>query len=160
MRNSNDKSTSAFIADCHLGKLAKYLRLIGLDTLYFAQIDDDALIDLAKKEKRVILTRDKALYERQEAECFYLESIQTEEQLREIIKAFKLKDQQQNFSRCIVCNEPLIRIDKEEIAQRLPPKVLKYFSHFEICTKCDRIYWHGDHYKRMKAFLEDVFNSV
>lgn len=160
MQNSSELKAPAFIADCHLGKLAKYLRLIGLDTLYFPQIDDNVLIDLANAEKRVILTRDKALYERKRADCFYLESIQTEEQLREIIKTFKLKDKSRSFSRCIVCNEPLKGIDKKVIAQRLPPKVLKYFSHFEICKKCDRIYWHGDHYKRMKAFVKDVFKSV
>jgi len=160
MQNSNEIKTPAFIADCHLGKLAKYLRLIGLDTLYFPQIDDDVLIDLANAEKRVILTRDKALYERKKADCFYLESMQTEEQLREIITTFKLKDSNSSFSRCIVCNEPLSPVDKDVIAHRIPPKVLKYFSHFEICKKCDRIYWHGDHYKRMKIFLEGVFKSV
>jgi len=160
MQNSSNIKTPAFIADCHLGKLAKYLRLLGLDTLYFPQIEDNVLIDLANAEKRVILTRDKVLYERKKADCLYLKSVKTEEQLREIIKAFSLKDQDQSFSRCIVCNEPLRAIDKEVIAHRLPPKVLKYFSHFEICKKCDRIYWHGDHYKRMKTFLDDVFASV
>ncbi len=150
----------AFIADCHLGKLTKYLRLIGLDTLYFAQIDDDVLIDLANAQKRIILTRDRALYERKKADCFYLESIKTEEQLREIIVAFGLQDYRQSFSRCIVCNEPLARIDKKAIEERLPPKVVKHFSYFEICKKCDRIYWQGDHYSRMKTFLEDVFKSV
>jgi uncharacterized protein len=160
MQNSNEIILPAFIADCHLGKLAKYLRLIGLDTLYFPQIEDDALIDLANAEKRVILTRDKALYERKKAACFYVESIKTEEQLREIIKAFGLKDRHHSFSRCIVCNEPLSRIDKKLIVDRLPPKVQQYFSHFEICKKCDRIYWHGDHYKRMKTFVDDVFKSA
>lgn len=159
MRNSSDKNAPAFIADCHLGKLAKYLRLMGLDTLYFPQIDDDVLLALANTEKRVILTRDRALYERKKAECMYLSSVKTAAQLHEIIKKYDLKDYQKSFSRCIVCNTPLSPIDKDAITQKLPPKVLKYFSHFEICTKCDRIYWHGDHYKRMKSFLEDVFKS-
>lgn len=160
MQNSNETTAPAFIADCHLGKLTKYLRMMGLDTLYFPQIDDDVLIDLANAEKRVILTRDRALYERKKADCFYLESIQIEEQLREIIKTFRLKYPHQSFSRCIVCNEPLSPIDKEMIIERLPPKVIKHFSHFEICKKCNRIYWHGDHYKRMKAFVENVLKSV
>jgi uncharacterized protein with PIN domain len=159
MQISSNIKPPTFIADCHLGKLAKYLRLLGLDTLYFPQIDDDVLIDLANAEKRVILTRDKALYQRKKADCIYLESIKTEEQLREIIQTFGLKDRYQSFSRCIVCNEPLCTIDKDVIANRLPSKVLKYFSHFEICKKCDRIYWHGDHYKRMKAFVDDIFKS-
>jgi uncharacterized protein with PIN domain len=160
MQNSNETKEPTFIADCHLGKLAKYLRLMGLDTLYFPQIDDDVLLDLATAEKRVILTRDRALYERKKADCLYLHSVRTDEQLREIIKRYALQEHQKSFSRCIVCNTPLSPIDKGEITQKLPPKVLKYFSHFEICKTCERIYWHGDHYKRMKAFLEEVLKSI
>lgn len=160
MQNSNKLKVPAFIADCHLGKLTKYLRLLGLDTLYFPQIDDDVLIDLANAQNRIILTRDKGLYERKEADCLYLESIKTEEQLREIIRTFSLQDLQQSFSRCIVCNELLIPIDKQAVEDRLPPKVVKHFSDFEICKKCNRIYWQGDHYQRMKTFLESVFKSV
>lgn len=160
MQNAQRKKAPAFIADCHLGKLAKYLRLMGFDTLYFPEIDDNELIDLANEEERTILTRDKELYARQKAKCILLEATETEKQLIETVRIFQLKKYQLHFSRCIVCNEPLVPVEKERILHRLPPKVLSSFSHFEICKNCDRVYWHGDHYKRMKAFLKKVLASV
>lgn len=160
MRNNSSDKTPEFIADCHLGKLAKYLRLMGFDTLYFPQIDDNDLIDLANTQRRIVLTRDKELYERKKAHCMLLESIETGKQLQEVIRAFDLQKYDRHFSRCIVCNEPLAEVDKEKILDRLPPKVIKYFSHFEMCERCDRVYWHGDHYRRMKSFLEEVLKSV
>lgn len=160
MQTSETKKVPAFIADCHLGKLAKYLRFMGFDTLYFPQIEDNALIDLANEEGRTILTRDRGLFERKKAECFLITSHKTQEQLRELIKSFALKKYRLSCSRCIVCNTPLQSIDKQSILHRLPPKVIVYFSHFEICKQCDRIYWHGDHYKRMKAFLQKLLASV
>lgn len=160
MQTSETKKAPVFIADCHLGKLAKYLRFMGFDTLYFPQIEDNALIDLANEEERTILTRDRGLFERKKAECFLITSHKTQEQLLEVIKSFALKKYRLSFSRCIVCNTPLQSIDKQSILYRLPPKVISYFSHFEICKQCDRIYWHGDHYRHMKAFLQKLLASV
>ena len=160
MQNSDSKEIPAVIADCHLGKLAKYLRFMGIDTLYFPQIDDNDLIELANKEKRTILTRDRELYERKKAPCILLESVEIGKQLEEVIRTFNLVNHNIDFSRCIVCNEPLIKVDKEDIIDRLPPKVIKHFSYFEICRVCDRVYWHGDHYKRMKNFLGKVLESI
>jgi len=160
MQKSETKKAPAFIADCHLGKLAKYLRLMGFDTLYFAQIDDNDLLDLANAEERIILTRDKELYMRKKAHCVLLKAVKMEKQLQDLVKMFHLKKHLHHFSRCIVCNEPLKQIDKASILHRLEPKVRRYFSHFEICKKCDRIYWHGDHYKRMNALLEEILASV
>ncbi len=160
MQNIDRKKMPAFIADCHLGKLAKYLRFMGFDTLYFPQIDDNDLIKLANKEDRVILTRDRELYERKKADCILLQEVEIGKQLQEVIRTFDLKKNACDFSRCIVCNQPLVVVEKEEILERLPPKVVKYFFHFELCEECDRLYWHGDHYKRMKAFLEEVLKSI
>lgn len=160
MQNIDRKKVPTFIADCHLGKLAKYLRFMGIDTLYFPQIDDNDLIDLANKEDRVILTRDRELYEREKADCVLLKEIKIAKQLQEVLRIFDLKKNTCNSSRCIVCNEPLIVVKKEEVLEKLPPKVVKCFSYFELCPQCDRIYWHGDHYKRMKVFLEKVLESI
>ena len=146
----------AFIADCHLGKLAKYLRLMGFDTLYFTQIDDNDLIDLAKEQKRIILTRDRELSERQNVPVFFLESIETKTQLQTLVRHFHLKEHPFPFSRCIVCNTPLEVVEKTEVLERLPEKVKRYFSHFEYCKECDRVYWKGDHYRHMKQFLEEI----
>ena len=160
MHNIDRKKVPSFIADCHLGKLAKYLRFMGFDTLYFPQIDDNDLIELANKEDRVILTRDRELYKRKKADCVLLQEIEIGRQLQEVIRMFDLKNSTCNLSRCIVCNQPLIVVEKEGILERLPPKVVIYFSYFELCKECDRLYWHGDHYKRMKAYLEKILESI
>lgn len=151
----NATQSLKFIADCHLGKLAKYLRMMGFDTLFFNSIDDDDLVKLSAEEDRVILTRDKLLHERKTSNTFYLHSIEHLEQLRELNKAFLIKNKMQK-PRCILCNVILAEIDKKEIADQLPKKVLKYFDFFETCPKCGRIYWHGSHYKRMMHTVESI----
>ncbi len=151
--------TPKFIADCHLGKLAKYMRLMGLDTLFFPHIEDDKLIQLAKDENRIILTRDRYLSQGKNAPTLFLEATDTKTQLKTLINYFDLKEHPAPFSRCIVCNTPLQVIDKEKIIDRLPEKVKKYFDYFEYCPTCDQIYWQGDHYKHMMEFLEQVLNE-
>lgn len=148
-----------FIADCHLGKLAKYLRLMGVDTLYFSHIDDDKLIVMADHEDRTILTRDRSLSERKNAPVFFLEPVDTKEQLRTLIEQFGLKDHHEPFSRCIVCNTPLEVIEKDRIIDSLPKQVQKNFDYFEYCPTCDRVYWKGDHYQHMMTFLEEVLQA-
>lgn len=147
----------AFVADCHLGKLAKYLRLMGYDTLYFTHIDDNDLISLASAQNRIILTRDRELAERRSnARLYFFDTIDTKQQLQELIHAFHLEKYHAPFSRCIVCNTPLQIVEKENIADRLPEKVKEHFSYFEYCPVCDRVYWHGDHYRHMLEFLRSV----
>lgn len=151
----NTAKSLKFIADCHLGKLAKYLRMMGLDTLFFDSIDDDDLIELSKQDDRVILTRDKLLHEQKTSNTFYLHSIDNLEQLRELDRAFSIKSNREK-SRCTLCNVTLKEIDKQEVLDKIPKKVLKYFNFFEICPKCERIYWHGSHYKRMMDKIEAI----
>lgn len=156
---SSKKSTPKFIADCHLGKLAKYLRLMGLDTLFFPHIEDNKLITIANEEKRIILTRDRLLSDRKNALVFFLEPTDTKAQLKTLIDYYSLKEQTALFSRCIVCNTPLQPIDKEKVIERLPEKVKRHFDLFEYCPTCDRIYWQGDHYRHMMEFLEQVLKE-
>jgi len=151
----NKKNPPKFIADCHLGKLAKYLRVMGFDTLFFSTIDDNDLIELANREGRVILTRDRILHERQNTPTFYLNSIDNLEQLQALQVEYNIKEYSLG-SRCIVCNTPLESIEKSKIESQIPPKVKKYFLEFEICNKCDRIYWQGDHYKRMMLTINAI----
>ena len=149
-----------FIADCHLGKLAKYLRLMGVDTLYFPHIEDDKLIEMANNEQRTILTRDRSLSERKHAPAFFLEATDTKGQLKILINRYSLKESPAPFSRCIVCNTPLQVIEKDKIIEFLPKKVKKYFDFFEYCPTCDRVYWQGDHYRHMMAFLEPILKET
>ena len=151
--------TPKFIADCHLGKLAKYLRLMGVDTLFFPHIEDNKLITIANQEKRIILTRDRLLSQRKNAPVFFLEPTDTKMQLHILIEHYKLKEHTAPFSRCIVCNTPLQVIEKEKIIDDLPEKVKKHFDFFEYCPTCDRIYWKGDHYRHMMEFLAQVLKE-
>jgi uncharacterized protein with PIN domain len=149
-----------FIADCHLGKLAKYLRIMGFDTLFFTHIEDDKLIVIAKEEKRIILTRDRELSQRKNAPVLFLDPIDTKVQLITLINYYELKEHPAPFSRCIVCNTPLQVIEKKKIIERIPEKVKKHFAYFEYCHACDRIYWQGDHYRNMIEFLEQVLKEI
>ena len=157
MTQEENSAMPAFIADCHLGKLAKYLRLMGFDTLYFNHIDDNDLLALAAAENRVVLTRDKFLSERKtDARIVFLKDTDTRRALREVLNTFDIRQVPASFSRCIVCNTPLQVVEKEQILHRIPPKVIEHFSYFEYCPACDRIYWHGDHYRHMQQFLRSV----
>jgi uncharacterized protein with PIN domain len=153
------RDTPKFIADCHLGKLAKYLRLMGVDTLYFSHIEDDDLIVMANDQDRTILTRDRSLSERKNAPVFFLEATDTKVQLKTVIQHFDLKDHHDPFSRCIVCNTPLQVVAKERIIDSVPKNIQKNFDYFEYCPTCDQVYWQGDHYRHMMAFLEEVLED-
>jgi uncharacterized protein with PIN domain len=154
------KSPPAFVADCHLGKLAKYLRMMGFDTLYFPSIDDDDLVRLATEEDRIILSRDRELCARKKVPCLLLQPEDTVAQLKTVVAAYGLKTLNSPFSRCLVCNAPLRSIDKKEVTGMVPPKIVKFFSEFAICPECKKVYWHGDHYKRMKRLIETVLEEV
>jgi len=159
-RTEAKNKTPKFIADCHLGKLAKYLRLMGVDTLFFSHIEDDDLVHKANQEDRIIITRDRILSERKDIPVIFLEPTDTKKQLQMLIDRYHLKEDTALFSRCIVCNTPLEVVDKENIIERLPAKVKKHFNYFEYCPMCDRIYWQGDHYRHMLEFLEHVLNET
>lgn len=145
-----------FIADCHLGKIAKYLRMFGFDTLYFQSIDDDDIIDIAAKEERFVLTSDKELYQRMKHHnALYLEHADFETQIKEIFRHYKLFDKCKPLSRCIKCNGELEKIDKQEVIEELKAKTKKHFDTFDKCKECGTVYWHGDHYKNMLKFVND-----
>lgn len=143
-----------FILDVHLGRLAKYLRLCGFDTLFSTFFDDREIIETARSEKRVILTRDRLLLKSAgEAQGYLVKSQYHDEQLREVFERFELKNHVELFSRCISCNNLLEEVRKEEIADRLLADTRRYFSSFKRCPQCDRIYWEGSHYDNMKKSL-------
>ncbi len=145
-----------FIADCHLGKVAKYLRIFGFDTLYFQSIDDNDIINIANQEGRIVLTSDKELYSRIKHKALYIIHGEFEEQLRAIFKHSDLYKQINPFSICIECNGKLEKVSKNEVIDSVDLKTQIFHDNFDRCTKCGRIYWEGDHFKSMKAFV-DVF---
>ncbi|MEJ2501179.1 MAG: Mut7-C RNAse domain-containing protein [Campylobacterales bacterium] len=149
-----------FIADCHLGRLAKYLRFMGYDTLYFPHIEDGVLVSRAQNEHRIILTRDVALSQRRNAPVFRLDPEATDAQLRELAQRFSLHILEDDRRRCLVCNAPLLRIDKAQLPKNVPEKVLDGFDVFRQCPSCGRIYWNGDHYRNLMTYLESVLGEA
>jgi uncharacterized protein len=139
-----------FILDVHLGKLARKLRMVGFDTLYRNDYDDDEIIAIALKEKRIILTRDVGILKnRLVTHGYFVRSTQPARQIEEVIGRFDLSGMINPLSRCIECNGTIVAVGKHEIEHHLQPKTRKYFDTFFRCTDCLKIYWEGSHYKKM-----------
>jgi len=139
-----------FVLDVHLGKLARYLRMLGFDSLYENNYSDPQIIDISIKEKRIILTRDIGIFKnRLVTHGYWLRSQKPKEQLTEVINRFNLSNSFKPFNRCIECNGSIQVVDKQKIANKLKPKTKKYFNEFYQCTICERVYWEGSHYHRM-----------
>jgi uncharacterized protein with PIN domain len=146
-----------FILDVHLGKLARYMRMVGLDTSYKNNFADDELIEISLKEKRTILTKDRGILKRNEVtHGYWIRNEVPVGQLKEVIERFDLKKQLMEFSRCLECNSSLTEIEKEKIIERLPPKVKDWQNEFYYCRECDKVYWKGSHYDKMKKMIETI----
>jgi hypothetical protein len=150
-------TSQKFIADDMLGKLAKRLRLLGLDVTYPKISADSLLLRLSREEGRTILTRDTGLVKVKGARAILIHSKKLSEQLQEVISALKLKlSPQQLFSRCAVCNGELQKIKKEQIKDRVPPLIYKIFDDFTYCPVCDKVYWKGTHFERILEELDQL----
>jgi hypothetical protein len=148
---------SRFILDVHLGRLARYLRLLGFDTLYRNNFDDAELAHLASKEWRILLTRDRGLLKRNSiTHGYYVRETDPRRQLQEVLARFDLYRSVQSFQRCTHCNGLLETVAKEQIWNRLEPNTRRYFDQFWMCGGCQRIYWKGSHYVHMQRLVEDV----
>jgi uncharacterized protein len=148
---------SRFVLDVHLGKLARYLRLMGFDSLYRNDYSDDELASLSQRESRILLTRDRGLLKRNivtHGHC--VRETRPTKQLQEILRRFDLFNSIRPFERCLQCNVLLEAIDKDSIQDRLPPSTREHFAEFRTCVACHRIYWRGSHHQRMQEFIQDV----
>lgn len=146
-----------FVADAHLGGLARMLRMAGFDTLYDNNIADSELEAIALRDERVVLTRDRDLLKRRGIRhgC-YLHALKPELQLRELFDRLDLGAGARPFTLCLHCNAPLRPVAKAAIAEQLPPKVSALHDDFNTCDICHRVFWQGSHWKRMCALLETV----
>jgi uncharacterized protein with PIN domain len=150
-----------FILDVHLGRLAKYLRLCGFDSLYSKFFEDREIVETALRERRIILTRDRQLIKNSRVtHGYWIRSQNHNEQLTEVFRRFDLGERLVLFSRCINCNTLLEEVRKEEIIDRLQADTSRYFSKFTRCPGCDRIYWEGSHYDNMKRIINQVLGKV
>lgn len=146
-----------FILDVHLGKLARYLRTIGFDTLYKNNFKDSEIIKISLEQKRTILTRDVALLKNSEVtHGYWIRSKEPQEQLIEIIKRLDLSKSIIPFYRCSECNGIIKEVSKELILDKLQAGTKKYFNRFFQCNSCSKVYWRGSHYKKMERFIENL----
>lgn len=146
-----------FLADGMLGKLTRWLRMLGHDVKYLKALDDDQLIAMAKEERRVLLTRDLKLYQRaisRGTEVFLIEGKTEDEKLAELAKRFNLKlEIDVATSYCPKCNTRIKPTSKEEVVSQVPSTTCAYYNEFWKCPRCGQIYWQGAHWKRIGATL-------
>jgi hypothetical protein len=147
-----------FIADGMLGKLTRWLRLLGYDVEYSSRLDDAQLITSAKKERRILLTRDLELYHQAVAkgiDAFYLDGKTGAENLSQLARRFNVKlDVDMAVSRCTKCNVVVRPISKEKVVDKVEKSTFSYYNEFWECPKCGQIYWQGAHWTRIKKTLE------
>ena len=149
------------MADQNVGRLARCLRMLGFDTLFFDGQDDGEMVRLALDEGRVILTRDTHIVERKivtsgRLKAVLLVSDRPEEQLYQVTKSLGLKDSFRPFTLCIEDNHPLEERSKEAVRNRVPPYVFKTQQRYTECPHCNRIYWRGTHWQMMSLKLEKL----
>lgn len=151
-----------FICDVHLGKLCKYLRMLGWDTHYSNQYTPEDIIGLAKEEHRIILSRNGLFTRLKGVEHFWrVRSADPLEQLKDLVRRLDLSAQTAPLTRCLNCNGLLESIDKPKIAHRLESNTAQYYNEFFHCITCDRIYWKGSHYENMLKFIDlNIHNPV
>ena len=143
-----------FVADAHLGGLARFLRMLGLDTQHRNAFSDDEIRRLAEAERRIVLTRDRELLKcREITRGAYVHALKPEAQLREVAARYELAALARPFTLCLSCNLPLQPVERAAIAHRLPPAVRELHEQFVRCPGCDGVFWPGSHYRRMLGAL-------
>ena len=146
-----------FIADVHLGRLARQLRMMGLDTAWSNRLGDDEIVRAARREARIILTRDRGLLKRRAVTHGYLvRALDPREQLGEVLARFDAARQVRLFSRCMDCNGPLARVSRRVVLDAVPAAVAETCSEFSRCCGCAKVYWRGTHWETMKKLAADV----
>ncbi len=156
-------NVARFIVDHNVGKLAKLLRIMGYDTLFFNGSNDSRMIATALAEGRVILTRDTQIMQRGvvtrgQLKAILIESDRPELQMHQVIEALNLDCQFRPFTICLECNQPLLERSKQQVKDLVPPYVFQTQSQYMECPACHRIYWRGTHWqamtKKLKKFAE------
>ena len=146
-----------FMADEMLGKLAKWLRTIGYDTVYYTGGGDSALVQRALAEGRVILTKDSHLVRRKLArKALFIRSDRPREQLKQVVEELGLDAQSRLFTRCLMCNRELADVKKECVQEKVPVYTYLTQDRFYECPGCGRVYWPGTHRDNMLQMINDI----
>lgn len=143
-----------FMVDANIGKMSKYLRMMGFDTYYDLSIDDKEIVEIAEKQNRIILTRDIGMLKRKIAtHGYFIRNTDISEQAVEVINRFDLQDKITPFSICLECNSKIEKTEKPKVEKLVPERVYKQFEDFYECKTCNKIFWKGSHYDKM---IEDI----
>lgn len=144
-----------FVADVHLGTLARNLRLLGFDTIWERNLADEVIIDIAARDRRIILTRDKGILKNSRVtHGYWLRATDPSEQLGEVIAALDLAGSIDAYTRCMECNGILGPIGRLEAARTVPLQVFLVYRDFKRCECCGRTYWRGSHFRRLDKVVE------
>ena len=143
-----------FVLDVHLGKLARYLRLLGFDSIYERNYDDATLAAISRHQRRILLTRDQGWLKRNEVtHGYWVRATRPHHQITEIVEALDLRRNVHPFSRCMVCNHVLDFIPEAAVRGALPSAVRGRFEQVSHCPSCERLYWPGSHYDRLVTLV-------
>ena len=143
-----------------LGKLARWLRALGFDAVFFRSIGDDELLRLSEREGRVLLTRDTELSARaEEGQVLFIRSEDWRSQVRQVLDAFDLRDRIAPYTRCLECNARLKPIPRSEARNLVAPFVYETASGFSLCPGCRRVFWKGTHQNDMEDTIADILRK-
>jgi uncharacterized protein len=144
-----------FIADGMLGKLARRLRLLGFDVLFFPRASDDEILAAARKDGRIVLTRDTRMPRGKDGPAVLLvHSERWEDQIAQVLDELDLRDHVRPFSRCISCNGEVKPLAPPDARNLVPPVILETSESFALCPSCGRVFWKGSHYQDMETCIE------
>jgi uncharacterized protein len=150
-----------FVADAHLGKLVRDLRLLGIDVVYDRDGEDRQLVEAACRLNRALLTRDRRLLMHAAVRHgHYLRSQNPLEQTVEVLRRFDLAPVLTPFSRCLLCNAPLERAEKQKIVGQLEPLTRIYYDQFRRCAGCSQVYWSGSHFEKLQKRIDAIRNRL
>lgn len=147
-----------FLVDAMLGKLARWLRILGYDTEYVRYLDDPQIIALARYQKRTLLTKDLTMVQRAPDITYLVKSEKWESQVKETIQVFRL-NADSFLSRCPECNQKLIEISSKEAKKSVPLFVAHTFQQFKKCPQCQKVYWNGTHWQRIAILCHEFLNQ-
>jgi len=149
-----------FVVDVNLGKLARRLRMLGFDTVYGNRLEDREIVDIARHERRIILTRDRRLlFRKAVTHGYWVRSDDPATQLAEVIERLDLSAKVRPWQRCLACNGRIESVDARQVWSRLEPMTRRYYRDFYRCPDCDKIYWEGSHIAHMAETIRRAIES-
>ena len=143
-----------------LGKLAKWLKILGFDTLFFSKIEDDELLSIAMREGRVLLTKDTGLIQKAgNVKTLFLESEEWQDQVQQVLEHFDLRQNVHPHTRCIDCNVTLKNLPKKNAKNLVSSFVFERADSFALCPSCGRVFWRGTHFKDMEIKIQELLKK-